>query len=96
MNLRSPRKLAVNWEVPVAGWDVRNEWVLKSSRYDDAANLKRLPGYGVWNLAAKKDLKDGWSVQMRLENLFDKSYQEIKDVATPGRQWFVGLVWTSH
>lgn len=96
LNLRSPRKLAVNWEVPVAGWDVRNEWVLKSSRYDDAANLKRLPGYGVWNLAAKKDLKDGWSVQMRLENLFDKSYQEIKDVATPGRQWFVGLVWTSH
>jgi vitamin B12 transporter len=96
LNLRPSRKLSVNWELPVADWTVRNEWVLKSSRFDDAANTKNLPGYGVWNLAAKKDLMDGWSVQMRLENLLDKSYQEIKDVATPGRQWFMGLVWTGH
>jgi len=96
LNLRSPRKLSVNWELPLAGWTVRNELMFKSSRYDDAANTKNLPGYGIWNLAAKKDLRGGWSVQMRLENLLDKSYQEIKDVATPGRQWFTGLVWTGH
>lgn len=96
LNLRSDRKLALSWQAPWRDWTVRNEWLVKSARFDDAANLKRLPGYGLWNIAATKDLSDGWSVQTRLENILDKSYEEIKDIQAPGRRWFIGLSWTSQ
>ena len=96
LNLRSDRKMALSWQAPWGDWSVRNEWLVKSARFDDAANLKRLSGYGLWNVAATKNLSDGWSVQTRLDNILDKSYEEIKDIKAPGRRWFVGLSWTGQ
>jgi len=96
LNLRPSRKLALSWSSPFGPWDLRNEWLFKSARYDDAANLKRLPGFGIWNIGAKRQLNPSWSAQIRLDNILDKSYEEIKDIATPGRRWFMGFVWTAQ
>lgn len=75
----------------VGGWDLGGEWLLSSERYADAANTRRMGGYGLVNLTAGRPLGGDWSVRARVNNLFDKFYELIPGYKTPGANLFVSL-----
>ncbi len=75
----------------VGGWELGGEWLLSSERYDDAANARRMGGYGLVNLTASRALGGDWTVRARVNNLFDKDYELIPGYNTPGANLFVSL-----
>ncbi|MEF7615537.1 TonB-dependent receptor [Aquincola sp. MAHUQ-54] len=77
-----------------AGWGWGAEVQAAGKRYDDAANTRRLGGYGLVNLRAEHRLARGLSLEARIDNVADKDYELARDYATAGRVFQVGLRWT--
>ena len=76
------------------------EVVVSGTRYDDAANTRRLGGYGVLNLYGSYRLGNDWSLFGRVNNVLDKYYElsrntdfygAVTSYATPGANLFVGV-----
>jgi vitamin B12 transporter len=78
-------------EYDAAGLTTGTELVFSSNRYDDAANKKRLSGYGLVNLYASYALAPNWSLFGRWNNVFDKNYELARGFATEGSSVFVGV-----
>ncbi len=89
-------KLAADTRVNAGtqAWTLGAEWQLASHRWDNAANTKRLGGYGLVNLYASTAIARDWNLLARVDNLGDKVYQLAGGYATPPRTLFVGLRWT--
>ncbi len=66
-------------------------WVAEGARYDDAANTRRLGGYGTLDLRAEARLNASWRVQLRAANVFDKRYETIAWYNQPGRAVYLTL-----
>jgi vitamin B12 transporter len=91
--LRRPkRKLSFLAERQLSRGAIGAELVATSSRDDITGPVA---GYGLLNLAARHQLAKAWSLEARLENLFDKKYQIIDGFNTPGRSLFVTLRYRS-
>ncbi|WP_229507881.1 TonB-dependent receptor domain-containing protein [Massilia sp. Dwa41.01b] len=71
--------------------DLGAEWVLSGERFDDAANLRRLGGYGLLNLYATWRINADFSLLARVNNAADKSYELARNYGSGGRSWFAGL-----
>ena len=69
------------------------EVVASSYRYDDAANTKRLAGYGILNLTLEWDVARSWTLFVRGNNVFDQDYQLAADFSTGGATVFGGVRW---
>ena len=69
------------------------EVIASSERFDDAANLVRMGGYGVVNLTATWPIARGWTVLMRGNNVLDKNYEINADYSTGGATFFAGVRW---
>ena len=67
------------------------ELTVSGERFDDAANLRRLGGYGLLNLYATWRLDADWSLLARVNNAVDKRYELARAYGTGGRSWFAGL-----
>ena len=93
LNYRSARKLFAYAETPWAQWRMRTEWLLKAGRWDDAANTKRLPGYGVVNLSANRTMSGGVELRVRIDNIANREVQEVQGLASPGRRLHASLTW---
>ena len=84
-------------------FEVGSEVIVSGHRYDDAANDIRLAGYTLVNLTARYRVDEAWSVDARVDNLFDRDYALSTtassfnpagpDYKTPGANLFVGLRW---
>ena len=72
------------------------EWTVSGERYDDAANLRRLGGYGLLNLYATWQLNEHFSLLARVNNAADKRYELARNYGTGGRSWFAGLRYGLH
>ena len=77
---RWPSKLSTAVAVHYAG-----------ARYDDIANLNPLKGYVLWDLRASYPLSETIEVYARVENLFDESYETIRDYGELGRAAYGGV-----
>ncbi|MDD5241098.1 MAG: TonB-dependent receptor [Sulfuricella sp.] len=75
----------------MGSWDFGGELVFSGERFGDAENTQRMGGYGVANLTARYALSKTVSLKGRINNLFDKQYELVKDNNTPGANLFVGL-----
>lgn len=53
--------------------------------FPDDRNTRKLKGYSVWNLMLAKEIGKDFAVSLKIENIFDESYQEVKDVLAPPR-----------
>ncbi|WP_246094646.1 TonB-dependent receptor domain-containing protein [Tepidimonas aquatica] len=73
-------------------WGV--EWRLVGQRWDDAANTKRLGGYGLVNVSLRGALARDWQWLARVDNLGGQAYETARGYATGGRSVFVGVQWT--
>jgi vitamin B12 transporter len=71
--------------------DTGAELQLSGERFDDAANLRRLGGYGLLNLYATWRIDGDWSLLARVNNANDKRYELARAYGTGGRSWFAGL-----
>lgn len=85
---RPDEKLSVLAERRFARAAVGAELVAVSKSRDINGDVA---GYGVVNLAARCAVRDSLSIEARLENVFDKTYQIIDGFNTPGRSIFVTL-----
>lgn len=71
--------------------DTGAELQVSGERFDDAANLRRLGGYGLLNLYATWRIDADWSLLARVNNAADKRYELARNYGTGGRSWFAGL-----
>jgi len=80
----------------VAGWR-RADWDLGATlRYvgsrSDVGGLE-LPAYFVADVTASLELAASWRPYARVENLFDRSYEEIAGFPAPRRTFTAGVAW---
>lgn len=72
-------------------------WTLSSARYE-RLGTRELDGYGRVDIADTIKLGDGWSVRVKVDNLFDQKYVLATSsgvpFATPGREFYVTLRYT--
>ncbi|HVP34655.1 MAG TPA: TonB-dependent receptor [Steroidobacteraceae bacterium] len=71
----------------VARWEGR--------RYDDLANALPMGGYLTVDLLGECNLGAGWTLQGRVANVFDRSYQTAAYYEQPGRSYGVTLRYRS-
>ena len=72
------------------------EWQISSYRFDDAANTKRLGGYGLVNLYATWQFSRDWSALVRWNNVADKQYELARFYGTAGSNVFAALRYGFH
>lgn len=82
-------KLAVTYAP--GDWKVGGETGTVGRRYDTPTEGRPMHGYGVVNLFASKALDKEWSLEGRINNLFDRVYETAWAYAVPGCEIFVGL-----
>ena len=56
-----------------------------------ALSSKRLPGYATLDLYGNYRLRPGWTLESRVNNLVDRSFETAYGYNQPARQFFVGL-----
>jgi len=81
--------------------ELGSEILASGKRFNDADNEFVLAGYTLFNVTAKYKLDDAWSVNARINNLFDRTYAlattansfspTSPDYNTPGTNIFVSL-----
>lgn len=97
--VRRARQYATFWLGKTWGdLEVAGEAIVSGQRYNDAANSLRLGGYALVNLTANYRLNEDWSVNARVDNVFDREYALVStsngiDYNTPRTNLFVGLRW---
>lgn len=83
--------LGTTWK-PMDGLTTDATLRLVGHRYDgDSASGRGMGGYGTLDIAVSYDLTDWAKVFGRVENLFDKDYEEAATYGTPGRMVFAGV-----
>ena len=82
-------KLAVTYAPD--DWKIGGEINAVGRRYDTTTEGRPMHGYTVANLFASKALDKEWSLEGRINNLFDRVYETAWAYAVPGRELFVGL-----
>lgn len=60
-------------------------------RFDDAANRTVLKGYVLWDVRASYPVNEHVDVYGRVENLFDESYETIRNYGQLGRAAYAGV-----
>ena len=76
--------------------DTGVELQLSGRRFDDAANVNRLGGYGLLNLYTTWHVTRDWSLLARVDNAADKHYELARNYGTAGRTWFAGIRYGIH
>ncbi len=69
------------------------EIVASSLRYDDAADLRALGGYGIVNLTLEWPFAKGLALLLRGDNVFNKNYQLAADFSTGGATMYAAIRW---
>lgn len=70
------------------------ELVGVDKRFDNNAEQKKLGGYALLNLTGSYALTAQWRLEGRVDNLFDKTYENALGYATPGVNAFIGIRYT--
>lgn len=91
---RAKRLATFGAETTVAGWNLGTEVQAAGPRFENAANTQVLGGYALLNVFVSKALTQGLSVEARIDNLGNKSYELARHYSTAGRNGQVTLRWT--
>lgn len=79
-----------------ASWRFGTELIGVGARYEDAANTKRMGGYGLVNLFAQVQFSRQLRFEARLDNAFDHRYETAWGYGTAGASLFTGLRYTTR
>jgi vitamin B12 transporter len=90
---RLPRRTKVHGALKLSGevFGVSSgvEVIASGDRFDNASNTRRLAGYGVVNVFARKQVWPGVTVGARIENALDRGYEFSRGYATGGRRMWI-------
>jgi vitamin B12 transporter len=90
---RAKRHANLSADTRTGDWQWGVQWKVSGERWGDAANTRRLPGYGLLGLFASRPLGSDWSLLLRMDNVGDRDYQTASGYAMPGRTVYAGLTW---
>ena len=76
---------------PIDPFRINLEFRYVGQRFNNAQATQSLPGFDVWNLSATYDITKQLQGYLRVDNLFDRRYEEILYFGTPGRSIFGGV-----
>lgn len=76
------------------GLNGRVELQAVGKRFDNASNSNRLAGYALLNIASTFTLNPEWKVGVRVNNLLDKDYAQVKGYGTQGVNGLLTLSYT--
>ena len=88
---RSKEHAALAVSRRTGAWDWGAELTASGTRFNDTANKIRMGGYGLVNLSTGYQIDKEWSVRGRINNVFNKRYELVRDYNTPGANLFVGV-----
>lgn len=93
---RAQQIMRVDIDRALGAFSVGTSAVLQGHRYDDAANTKRLSGFGLLDLRASWQMAKYWSTRVTVNNVLDKEYTTTQNFAgwnyqNAGRSVFVSL-----
>ena len=63
----------------------------QSASFDDPANTRRVGGYGVADLRGELRLRHGWTLALRVNNIFDKKYETVLYYPQDGTNFLLTL-----
>lgn len=66
-------------------------WVGEGERQDNAANTRRVGGYGTLDLRAETQISRDWRLQVRAANLLDRRYETVAFFNQSGRAGYLTL-----
>lgn len=72
-------------------WKLGGEITAVGRRYDTTTQTRIMGGYALANLFGSLGLDKDWSLEARVNNLFNRQYENVWAFAVPGRQLYVGL-----
>ena len=72
-------------------WTLGGELVGTGERYSDAGNTQRMGGFALTNLTANYRIDQNFSLFGRINNLFDRRYELIRDYGVAGVNALVGI-----
>ncbi|MBN1958405.1 MAG: TonB-dependent receptor [Desulfuromonadales bacterium] len=75
---------------PIDGLQINLNTIYNSERDDNAAN-ETLPSYTLVNLATSYQINDNLKIFGRIDNLFDKDYEEVSGYGTAGLSAYAGI-----
>lgn len=91
---RAKRKASLNADYSFAHYSLGASWLAMGGRYSDTGNTVKTSGYSRWDLRASVKLWQDFSVQLKLENLFDVDYEHRAPFVEPGRVVMLKLVYS--
>ncbi|MNO86576.1 Vitamin B12 transporter BtuB precursor [compost metagenome] len=99
---RAKRTLSLDMDRAFGDFSVGAGWRAVSSRYDDANNTVQMGGYGLFGLHGEWRATSELALQLKLDNLFDKDYEEATystpngrfGYNTEGRTAMFAVTWT--
>ena len=90
---RVPRNLyaaQLNWEIPETNWGIHLSHIWVGSQYSLRGEMEKMPAYGTANVAVSFAYREKGSIWLRIDNLFDEEYQEVRDYNAPGLSAYGG------
>jgi vitamin B12 transporter len=89
---RAPRKANVQVARRLASWWLQVDLHAASPRPDLGGEL---PGYGLVGLSVQRPLAGGWSLALRVDNLFDRDYELANGYNAAGTSSLLQLRWNA-
>jgi vitamin B12 transporter len=83
-------RLALQW-TPLPQLLIEPSVTFVSKRFSASNERDRLAPYLRFDLAASYQLNDTWKASLRLENISDTRYEEVRNFGTTGRAFYAGL-----
>jgi vitamin B12 transporter len=93
LNLRAAHSANLAAERMLGSWNVGLEAQLVGHRFENAANTINLAGYALINFTAQTAINRDWTVSTRVENLGNRTYQQVDKYVGAPRSVFVNLKW---
>jgi vitamin B12 transporter len=91
---RARQQTTLSADMPVGEWHVGAQLKYVGKRFDNASNTVSLDPYSLLNLSASRPIDRDWRILARVNNVGNASYSFANAYATPGRTFYVSLIWT--
>lgn len=77
---RAERAVRLDLDKTINTWNFGTTVRAESHRYEDLFGIgrERIPGFGVWDLRASKNLAPGWRASVTVDNVLDNEYATAK------------------
>ncbi|MFQ5518719.1 MAG: hypothetical protein ACE5E3_01825, partial [Mariprofundus sp.] len=60
-------------------------------RFSSVGNVKPMQGYQTTDIRASYAFNEQWKLTARVENVGDKTYEEVFGYSVLGRAWYAGV-----